>query len=122
VIDKLREANCITHLDLKSAYNKARMSDDGPTDDSIIATTFQRLTPNGAPYLLEMLAMGFGFYNALATFTRLVTHVLDPFIHLFVIVYLDDTCTYFKSAEEHLDHLRKVLTALRENTIVYLNS
>ena len=29
-IDKLREANCITHLDFRSAYNKVRMSDDGP--------------------------------------------------------------------------------------------
>ena len=34
-IDKLREVNCITHLDLRSAYNQVRMSDDGPTDDSI---------------------------------------------------------------------------------------
>ena len=41
-----------------------------------------------------------------------MTNVLDPYIHLFVIVYLDDICIYSKSEEEHLDHLRKVLTAL----------
>jgi hypothetical protein len=117
LIDQLREANCITHLDLRSAYNQVRMSDDGPTDDSIAATAFQGLTPNGAPCLLEMLVMGFGLCNAPATFTRLMTHVLDPFINLFVIVYLDDICIYSKSAEEHLDHLRKVLTALRENKL-----
>jgi hypothetical protein len=93
------------------------MFDDGPTDDSIAATTVQGLTPNGAPCLLEMLVIGFGLCNALATFTRLITHVLDPFIHLFVIVYLDDICIYSKSAEEHLDHLRKVLTTLRENQL-----
>ena len=29
LLDKLREANCITHLDLRSAYNKVRMCDDG---------------------------------------------------------------------------------------------
>ena len=46
LIDKLREANRITHLDLKSAYNQVRMFDDGPTDDSIAATSFQGLTPN----------------------------------------------------------------------------
>ena len=84
------------------------MFDDGPTDDSIVATSFQGLTPNGAPCLLEMLAMGFGLCNAPANFTRLMTHVLDPFIHLFgIVVYLDDICIYSKSAEEHLDHLRK---------------
>ena len=117
MIDKLREADCITHLDLRSAYNQVRISDDGPTDDSIAATTFQGLTPNSTPCLLEMSVMGFGFCNAPATFTRLVTHMLDPFIHLFVIVYLGDICIYSKSAEEHLDHLRKVLAALRKNKL-----
>jgi hypothetical protein len=48
-------------------------------------------------------------------FTRLMTNVLDPFIHQFDIVYLDDICIYSKSAEEHLDHLRQVLMALRKN-------
>ena len=114
LIDKLRDARCITHLDLRSAYNQVRMSDDGPSDDSIAATAFQGLTPNGAPCLLEMLVMGFGLCNAPATFTRLMTHVLDPYIHLFVIVYLDDICIYSKNKEEHLEHLRKVLTKLRE--------
>jgi len=52
LIDKLREANCITHLHSRSAYNQVIMSDDGPTDDSISATYFQGLTPNGAPCLL----------------------------------------------------------------------
>jgi len=61
--------------------------------------------------------MGFGLCNAPATFSRLMTHVLDPCIHVFVIVYLDDICIYSKSAEVHLDHLRKVLTILRENKL-----
>ena len=49
LIDKLREARCITHLDLQSAYNQVRMSNDGPTADSIESTAFQGLTPNSAP-------------------------------------------------------------------------
>ena len=36
---------------------------------------------------------------------------------MFVIVYLDDIRIYSKSAEEHLDHLRKVVTTLRENKL-----
>ncbi len=44
-------------------------------------------------------------------------HVLDPYIHLFVIVYLDDICIYSNSPEEHLAQLRKVLTKLRENKL-----
>jgi hypothetical protein len=45
------------------------MSDDGPTDDSIDATTFQGLNPSGAPCLLEMMVMRFGLRNASSTFT-----------------------------------------------------
>jgi hypothetical protein len=57
--------------------------------------------------------MGFGLCNAPTTFTRLMTHILDPFIHQFVIVYLNDICIYSKSPEEHFDHIRQVLIALR---------
>jgi hypothetical protein len=91
LIDKLREPNCITQLGLRSAYNKVRMFDDGPTDDSILATISQGLTPSGAPCLLEMLVMGFGLCNAPSTFKRRMTHILDPFFYLFVIVYIIST-------------------------------
>jgi hypothetical protein len=74
---------------IPSYISISRMSDNGPTYDSIAKTTFQGLTPCGASCLLEMLVMGFGLCNAPATFTRLITNVLDPFIYLFVIAYLD---------------------------------
>ncbi len=117
LIDQLRDATCFTHHDLRSAYNQVRMSDDGPSDVSIAATSLQGLTPNGSPCLLEMLVMGSSLCNAPTTFTRLMTHVPDPFIHQFVIVYLDDICIFSKSPEEHLDHIRQVLTYLRKNKL-----
>ena len=61
--------------------------------------------------------MGFNLCSALATFTRLMMHVFNPFIHKFVIVYLDDICIYSKSPEEHLDHIRQILMALRKNKL-----
>jgi hypothetical protein len=86
------------------------MLDDGPTDDFVATTTFQGLAPSGATCLLDMLVMGVGMCNTLATFTRLMARVLSSFIHLFL-------CIYAKSAEDYLDHLGKVLTALRENKL-----
>ena len=76
----------MTQFDLRSAYNQVRISDDGPQDDSIVATTFQGITPNGASCLLEMLVIGFGLCNAPATFSRLMNNVLESYINDFVIV------------------------------------
>jgi hypothetical protein len=85
------------------------MSDDGSLDGSIATTTFQGLTPNDASCLLEMLVMGFGLCNARAAFSRLMNLVLEPYINFFVIVYLEYTCIYYDSHEQHIDPLRLVL-------------
>jgi len=107
----------MAHLDLRSSYSQVRMSDDGPHDYSIAATVFKGLTPNGASCLLEMLVMGFSPCNAPAKFSRLMNHVLEPYINNFVIVYLDDICIYSKTHEEHIEHLRLVFQKLREHQL-----
>jgi len=117
LLDKLRSAKCMPHLDLRFTYIQVRMSDDGPQDDSIVATLFQGLTPNGASCLLEILVMGFGLCNSLATFSRLVNSVLEPYIYKFVIAYLDDICIYSETHEQNIEHLRLVLQKLREHQL-----
>ena len=42
-----------------------------------------------------------------------MTHVLQPFIGKFLVVYFDDILVYSKSKEEHLGHLRQVFVTLR---------
>jgi hypothetical protein len=64
-----------------------------------------------------MLVMGFGLCNAPATFSRLMNHVLEPYINKFVIVYLDDICIYSETPEQHIEHLRLVLQKLREHQL-----
>ena len=58
LLDKLLSAKCMTHLDLRSAHNQVRISDDGSQDDSIAATAFQGLTTNGAPCLHRNVGYG----------------------------------------------------------------
>jgi Reverse transcriptase (RNA-dependent DNA polymerase)/RNase H-like domain found in reverse transcriptase len=53
--------------------------------------------------------------NAPATFQSVMNTVLSPFLDRFVLVYIDDILIYSKTLEEHLQHLRLVLQALRDN-------
>src|SRR6266498_2537265 len=58
--------------------------------------------------------MPFGLKGAPATFQRLMTKVLGPYLYEFVMVYLDDIIIFFQTIDEHLQHMRKVLEALRQ--------
>ncbi|KAJ9536005.1 hypothetical protein OSB04_un000833 [Centaurea solstitialis] len=61
----------------------------------------------------EFLVMLFGLTNALAAFMDLMNRVCKPYLDKFVIVFINDILIYSKTAEEHGEHLRKVLEMLK---------
>ena len=62
--------------------------------------------------------MPFGLCNAPGVFTAAVTRILDKYINVFVLAYLDDILIYRKTPEEHLNHVRLVLDEFKECKIV----
>src|SRR5260364_473589 len=64
--------------------------------------------------MYEFNVMPFGLYNAPATFQRLMDKILRPFINKFVVVYLGYITIYYRTFEEHCQHLQTVFNTLEE--------
>ncbi|WVZ89803.1 LOW QUALITY PROTEIN: hypothetical protein U9M48_036162 [Paspalum notatum var. saurae] len=67
--------------------------------------------------LYEYLVMSFGLTNAPAFFMYLMNSVFMNELDKFVVVLIDDILVYSKNKKEHEEHLRIVLSRLREHKL-----
>jgi hypothetical protein len=67
--------------------------------------------------LYEYLVISFGLTNAPAHFMYLMNSVFIPKLDKFVVVFIDDILIYYKSEEEHAQHLRVILERLRDHQL-----
>ena len=61
--------------------------------------------------------MPFGLTNAPAAFMELMNRIFQPLLDICVIIFIDDILVYSRSNQEHEEHLRNVLSILREKKL-----
>lgn len=98
LIDRVGKAKYMSKLDMTKGYWQIPL-----TQEARPLTGF--VTPHGH---YQWKFMSFGLRNAPATFSRLITKVLQG-LNEFCDAYLDDVIIFSVAWEEHMSHLRQVL-------------
>ena len=107
MLDQLHGAKYFSSLDLQSGYHQIRID---PAD--VEKTAFR--TPYG---LYQFKVLSFGLTNAPATFQRVMNDTFRQELGAYVLVYLDDILVFSRTVEDHLQHLRCVLSKLRQHRL-----
>ena len=107
LFDQLRVDRVYSKIDLRTSYHHLRVR-----EVDIPKTAFRMRYGH-----FKFIIMPFGLMNAPSAFIDLMHRVFQPYLDQFVVVFVNNILIYSQSEEEHEDHLRIVLQALREHQL-----
>ena len=104
ILERVGESRCLSKLDLSKGFYQIGIEEESKEKTAFI-TPFGKFSFNRMP---------FGLRNAPAIFQRTMEVVLRECYDCSA-PYIDDIVVFSMSGAEHVDHLRRVLGALRES-------
>jgi hypothetical protein len=107
LFDHMKGAAVFSNINLQSGYHQLRIK-EGDIPKTAFRTQFRHY---------EFVVVPLGLTNALVVFMSLMNNIFWKYLDHFVQVFLDDILIYSKNERKHEEHLRVVLSCLRENKL-----
>jgi transposase InsO family protein len=104
LLEKLRTATIFSKMDWLSGFYQVRMDEK--------AVPFTAFSAAGKQW--EFLVMPMGMCNSPSTFQRFTRSIFGPEFDQFLLIYFDDFLVFSETQEQHLHHLDKVLSKLKQ--------
>ena len=101
----MSNATINTKLDIREAYYNLRIG-KGDAWKTAFRTRYG---------LYEYCLMPFGLTNAPVSFQWLINEYLSDYLDIFCVAYLDDILVFSQNEEEHQEHIRAILTRVRDS-------
>jgi hypothetical protein len=107
LFDQMKGAAVFSKIDLRLGYHQLRIK-EGDIPKMTFRTQFGHY---------EFVVVPFRLTNAPVVFMSLMNGIFRKYLDRFVQVFLDDILIYSKNEREHEEHLKIVLSCLRENKL-----
>lgn len=107
LFDRVHGANFFTLIDLRTGFHQIKIHPDD-REKTAFRTRFGSF---------EYTVLPMGLCNAPGTFMELMNETFRDVLDRFVLAFLDDILVFSKTREEHVKHVREVLTRLRKQKL-----
>ena len=107
LFDRVHGANVFTKIDLRTGFHQIKIHPDD-REKTAFRTRFGSF---------EYTVLPMGLCNAPGTFMQLMNETFRDALDRFVLAFLDDILVFSKTREEHVKHVREVLTRLRKQKL-----